>query len=116
MKVQARNDLLRKLAGTQWGARSHTMRETGLALCFLTEEYACPVWSQSKHAKHVSVALNGTCRIITGCLRLTHTCKLYLLAGIAPPEIKMRVATDIEKNKQMKDERHPMFGHEITSK
>lgn len=32
MKVQTRNNLLRKLAGTQWGALPHTMRTTGLAL------------------------------------------------------------------------------------
>uniref|UniRef100_A0A2S2Q8Z5 RNA-directed DNA polymerase from mobile element jockey n=1 Tax=Sipha flava TaxID=143950 RepID=A0A2S2Q8Z5_9HEMI len=115
MKVQARNNLLRKLAGSQWGAQPHTMRTTGIALCFSTREYACPVWSQSKHAKNVSVALNDTCRIITGCLRPTPTHKLYLLAGIAPPEIRRRVTTDIEKTKQIKDERHPMFGHEIAN-
>ncbi|CAI6356378.1 unnamed protein product [Macrosiphum euphorbiae] len=89
------------------------MRTTGIALSFSTGEYACP--SQSKHAKNVSVALNDTCRIITGCLRPTPTNKLYLLAGIAPPEIRRRVTTDIEKTKQIKDERHPMFGHEIAN-
>lgn len=59
MKVQARNNnLLRKLTETQYGARPHTVQTTGLALCFSAREYACPVWSQCKHAKHVSMALN----------------------------------------------------------
>ncbi|KAF0769170.1 Uncharacterized protein FWK35_00000518, partial [Aphis craccivora] len=84
MKEQARNNLLRKLAGSQWGARSHTMRTTGIALCFSTGE-------------DVS----------------SSTYKLYLLAGIAPPEIRRRVTTDIEKTKQIKDERS--MRHEITN-
>ncbi|KAF0693294.1 Uncharacterized protein FWK35_00028046, partial [Aphis craccivora] len=49
------------------------------------------------------------------CLRPTPTYKLYLLAGIALPEIRRRVTIDIEKTKQIKDERHPMFGHEIAN-
>jgi len=69
----------------------------------------------SVDTKHVTVALNDTCRIITVCLRPTTTYKLYLLAGIAPPEIRRNVPTNIDKTKQIKDERHPMFGHEIMS-
>lgn len=68
MKVQTRNDLLKKLLGTLWGARPNTMRTTGLALCFSAGEDACPVWSRSKHVKHVDIALNDTCQAIMWCL------------------------------------------------
>ena len=35
-------------------------------------EYACPMWHRSAHhAQEVDVALNETCRIITGCLKPT---------------------------------------------
>jgi len=85
MKVQARNNLLvfRKLAANQWGSRPHTMRTTGIALCLSTGEYACPVWSQSKHVKNVSVVLNDTCSIKRDVLdqRLRPAYKLYLLSS-----------------------------------
>lgn len=87
MKVQAKNNLLRKLAGTQWGA--HTIRAAGIDLCFSAAQYACPVRSLSKHTKYVSVAQNDACRIIMGCLRPTPTDKSYILAGIALVEIRI---------------------------
>jgi len=45
MKVQIRNNLLRKLAGSKLGATPNTIQTAGLALCFSTGEYACPVWN-----------------------------------------------------------------------
>jgi len=53
------------------------MRTTALALCFPAGEYACPVWSRSKHVKHVNTALNNTCRAVTGCLQPTQINKIY---------------------------------------
>ncbi|KAL4098793.1 hypothetical protein QTP88_023329 [Uroleucon formosanum] len=111
MKVEARNNLIRKLAGSKWGATPNTIRTTGLALCFSAGEYACPVWNQSKHTKHVDTALNETCRVITGCLKPTPLKYLYPLAGIAPPEIRRHAATCIERTKQSMDQRHPMYGY-----
>ena len=43
MKIEARNNLIRKLAGSKWGAIPNTIRTTGLALCFSVGEYAIPV-------------------------------------------------------------------------
>jgi hypothetical protein len=111
MKVEARNNLIRKLAGSKWGATPNTIRTTGLALCSSAGEYACPVWNQSKHTKHVDTALNETCRVITGCLKPTPLKYIYPLAGIAPPGIRRHVATCIERTKQSMDQRHPMYGY-----
>lgn len=112
MKVQARNNLLKKLSGTQWGARPHTMSTTRLAFYFSAGEYACPVWSRSKHVKHVHVALNDNGRAVRSCLRSTPINKIYCLSGIAPPRIRRSETTDLERIKPLKDDRHPMFQYE----
>ena len=108
-KVCSRNNILSKLTGTTWGANPQTLKSTALALCYSAAEYACPVWERSKHAKKVNTALNACCRQITGCLRPTPTDNLYTLAGIAPPEIRRRVASMKERQRQVEDIRHPLF-------
>ncbi|KAJ4925239.1 hypothetical protein JOQ06_017974 [Pogonophryne albipinna] len=73
-------------------------------------EYACPVWERAAHAKKLDPALNASCRIITGCLKSTPTDRLYILAGIAPPEIRRNAASKKERQQQSTDQRHPLFG------
>ena len=85
-KINTRNNLLRKLTISRWGPRPPTVRTTALELCFSTAEFACSWWGRSRHTGHVDIALNDTCRIITGCLKATTTPCLYALAGIAPPK------------------------------
>jgi hypothetical protein len=36
---------------------------------------------------------------------------IYLIIGIAPPEIRRQVAAEVEKTKQQEDSRHPMYAH-----
>lgn len=110
-KVGSRNSLLKKLAGTKWGANAHTLRSTALALCYAPAEYCAPVWGRSAHAKKIDPLLNEACRIITGTLRPTPTNIIYRLAGIAPPEIRRHTTTKIEKGKQNSDPRHPLHHH-----
>ncbi|KAK9703440.1 hypothetical protein QE152_g29336 [Popillia japonica] len=43
--TSARNNILRKLSGTAWGAHPGTLRSSALALCVFTAEYAAPVWA-----------------------------------------------------------------------
>jgi len=111
MKIEARNNRIRKLAGSTWGATPNTIRTTRPTLLFTTGEYASPVWNQSKHTKHVDVALNETCRIIIGCLKPTPLKYIYPHAGIAPPRIRRYVATCMDRTKQTMDQRHPMYGY-----
>lgn len=110
-KVAARNNIIRKLIGNDWGAQPQVVRTSAMALCFSAGEYACPVWQKSTHAKQVDVALNETARLITGCLKPTPTDKLYYLAGIAPPEIRRQVAANDERKKVEENELHPLHGH-----
>ena len=58
-------------------------------------EYAFPVWARSQHASKLDPALNDACRSITGCLRPTNVEELYMLAGIAPPDIRRDVCARV---------------------
>ena len=40
MKVATRNNLLRKLPNSKWGANANTIRTTALALCYSVAEYS----------------------------------------------------------------------------
>ena len=75
-------------------------------------EYCCPVWARSTHRKLVDTTLNETCRLITGCIRPTATPDLYVLSGIAPPEIRRSVHSQNERTKQLTDQRHSLHHHQ----
>ena len=86
--MNARNGLLRSLAGSSWGVYTSTLRTGALALVYSAAEYASPAWCHSTHTRKLDVALNDTMRIITGCMRPTETTFLPVLAGITPPDIR----------------------------
>ena len=88
------------------------MRTTATALCLSVAEYCCPVWARSTHRKLVDTTLNETCRLITGCIRPTATPDLYVLSGIAPPEIRRSVHCQNERTKQLTDQRHSLHHHQ----
>ena len=80
MKVATRNNLLRKLSNSKWGANASSIRTTALlALCNSVAEYAAPVWARSSHAQKLNPELNSACRAVTGCLKPTNVEDLYLL-------------------------------------
>ena len=87
-KVNTRNNLLRELTNSRWGAHPATVRTTALALCFSAAEFACSSWGLSIHTGHVDSALNG----------------------IAPPHIRRKVASNVDRCLQEDDPRHPLHG------
>ena len=101
MKVATRNNLLKKLANSKWGTNTRIIRTTELALCYSISEYAAILDPE----------LNKACRTITGCLKPTYVKYMYLLTGIAPPDIRRDVCARIERTKQMEKETHSLFGH-----
>ena len=111
MKVATRNNLLKKLANSKWGTNASTIRTTALALCYSIPEYAAPVWARSTYADILDPELNKACRAIAGFLKPTYVEDLYLLAGIAPPDIRRDVCGRMERTKQMEQETHSLFGH-----
>ena len=62
-KVGTRNNIIRKLRNSKWGATPPTFWSSDLALCYSSTEYACPVWECSTHAKKLDATLNETCRM-----------------------------------------------------
>ena len=54
-KVKAQVNLIRKLAGTSWGAGTNTLRMATLTLIYSTAEYCAPVWLASTHMKAINV-------------------------------------------------------------
>ena len=72
MKVNERNNIIRKLANSKWGCNASTLRPSCLALCYSAAEYACPVWAMSTHAHKLNPALHDCCRISSDCLKPTN--------------------------------------------
>ena len=70
-KTTARVALIRRLAGTTWGAATKTLKVSTLALVYSAAEYCAPVWCRSSHTKKLDTVLNSAMRTVSGCLRAT---------------------------------------------
>jgi len=68
-KLTSRVALLRRLAGSGWGAGATILRIATLALVHSIAEYFAPVWCRSAHTRLFDPAINNALRIVTGCLR-----------------------------------------------
>ena len=74
MKVNARDNIIRKLANSKWACKASTLRPSCLILCYSAAEYACPVWARSTHAQ----AEPGPTRLLPNHLGLPQTNELGL--------------------------------------
>ena len=72
-KLSTRVALLRRLAGSGWGAGAKTLRISALSLVYSTAEYCAPVWCRNTHTRLIDSILNDSLRIITGCFCPTPT-------------------------------------------
>ena len=108
MKVATRNNPLKKLVNSKWGTNA---RIRALALSYSIAAYAAPVWARFTYEDILDKELNKACRAITGCLKPMYVEDLYLLAGIAPPDIWKDVCARMERTKQMEQETYSLFGH-----
>ena len=98
-KLKTRNNILQKLAGTNWGSNAETLRTAALALVFPTAEYCCLDWLRSAHADKVDIQINNTLRIVTGTLQSTPLPWLPVLANIEPSNIRRERALKNEWRK-----------------
>ena len=77
-------------------------------MCYSIAEYAAPVWARSTYAdildtkKHAELSQDASSQQVED---------LYLLAGIALPDIMRDVCARMERTKQMEQETHSLFGH-----
>lgn len=108
-KVSTRNNLIRKLAGTSWGANAHCLRISSLSLVYSTAEYCSPVWLNSAHAKLINTELNTTMRVISGTLKSTPVDWLPVLCDITPPPIRRKTALLREFVKATSNPDIPLF-------
>ena len=92
-KLSTRVSLIRRLAGTTWGAGASALRTATLALVYSTAEYCAPVWCRSAHTRLIDPIINNALRTVSGCLRPTPTDYLPVLAGIPPAQLRRRQAT-----------------------
>ena len=114
VNVTSRVSLIRRLAGTTWGASVKTLWISMQALVFPAVEYFAPVWSRSPHVKKVDVEINSSLRTIYGCLKPTPVFHLPVLAGIAPARLRRKAATLVLTRKAVKHDWHIM--HDTTKK
>ena len=85
--------LLRRLAGSSWGAGETTLQTATLALVHSTAEYCTPVWSRSAHTHLIDLSINDALQIVTGCLHPAPADNLPIITGIQPAEIRRNGAT-----------------------
>ena len=92
MKVNARNNIIPKLANSKWGCMASNSDPAVSSSA--TQLPNTPVLCG--HAHKLNPALHDCCRIISGCLKPTNLDSVHLLAGIAPRHIWMTVACRME--------------------
>jgi len=85
--------LLRRHAGSGWGAGATILRTATLALVRSTAEHCVPVWCRSAHTRLINPAINDALQTVTGCLRPTSADNLPILASIQPAELRRIGAT-----------------------
>ena len=106
--VMARNNFIRCLSGSTWGANAKALRTAALAFVYSSAVYATPIWSRSSHTKKLDVSLNDTMRIVTACVKPTPTHLLSVLSGIAPAKLRRNyVANKISHHAWVNNE-HPL--------
>jgi len=89
-KLTSRVALMRRLAGSGWGAGATTLWTATLALVHSTAECCAPVWCRSAHTRLIASAVNDALRIVTGCQGPTPADNLPILAGIQPAELRRK--------------------------
>ena len=99
--------LLRRLAGSRWGAGAKTLR---ISFVYSTAEYCSPLWCRSTHTRLIDSILNDALRIVTGRLHPTSTEDLPVLAGINPAELRRLEATLSLVNRAIHAPDHVLHG------
>ena len=109
-KVSTRVSLLRRLAGSGWGAGPKTLHTAALSLIYSTAKYCAPAWCCSAHTRLIDSVLNDALRIVTRRLRPTPTDYLPVLSGIQPAELRRQGATLSLANCSSLDPGHILHG------
>ena len=86
MKLKTRLNIIRMLAGTEWGASPDTLRISILSLMYITMNYSSPVvWINNAHTNKIDTQINDALRVISATLKGTALQWLYVICNVAPP-------------------------------
>ena len=72
-KVQARNNILKALSGSDWGKDKETITNTYKAIGQSVISYGCPIWTPALGKtswNHLQIAQNSALKIATGCHKI----------------------------------------------
>ena len=111
--MKARNNFIRCLSGSIWGANAKTLQTAALAIVYSSADCAILVWSRISHTKNLDVSLNDTMRIITGCVKPTPTHLLRVLLGTAPAKLSRNYAINNISCLAWANKEHPL--HSLVS-
>lgn len=107
-KLRTRNNLIRKLTATSWGASAHVLRTSVLGLVYPIAEYCASVWLNSAHTNKIDVQLNESMRLITGTIQSTPLYWLPTLSNIAPANMRRQQILSREYRKIMSNPELPI--------
>lgn len=96
-KLKNRNNILKKLAGTNWGKEKETMITAYKSICRPLMNYAAPIWTpqlRKSHWTHLQTCQNAALRISTGCLLMANEDHLHTETNILPVQIHNTMLTE----------------------
>ena len=79
-KLLKRNNILRKVAGQDWGCAKETLQVTYKAIGRSVLNYGAPIWTPSLSKtkwQHLQVQENSALRSITGCVKMASIKNLH---------------------------------------
>ena len=106
MKVNARNNNIRKLTNSEWVQSVNTKNKLSRPLLF-----GCQISMSCFFARTntLNPALHDCCRIITGWLKPANVTSIHLLAGIASPYIRESVSGHAKRQRQTTQTNHQFY-------
>ena len=86
-RATPRLNIIRALAGTNWGQQKETLLITFKSLIQSLFTYACPIWfpnSKPTSLQRLQTLQNAALRTATGCVRMTNIDHLHAEASVLP--------------------------------
>ena len=78
-KLQKRNNILKKIARSDWGCTKDTLSDKAIGRTFLN--YGAPIWASTisnTNWNHLQTQQNNALRTITGCVKMTDINDLHI--------------------------------------
>ena len=111
INVAIRKNLPRKRPNSKWETNASGIRTRALAYDIQSPNMRCQHGRDQNMHTYRAISSTKYAGAITGFLKPTNVEDLYLLAGIAPPDVRRGVCAQLESVKQVNDEAHSLFVH-----